>query len=212
LVCISGIDGAGKTTQAQALAQALREKGVPARYVWNRFEPWLVALPWKVIRATLLRRQPGYAGYSRAKRGLLGMPFLSRLFLYSLLVDCWLQTQVKVRLPLLRKQTVVCDRYVFDTLVDVAVDLGYSWPRARALLRSFLRFVPRPHVTFILDLPEAEALPRKQDTPSLEYLMERRQLFLELAGEVGATVLDGRERPEELRSAILHHVEAFVTI
>ncbi|MBI4302331.1 MAG: glycosyltransferase [Chloroflexi bacterium] len=212
LICLSGMDGAGKTTQAQALTHALLERGIPARYVWNRFQPWLVAIPWAIVRAALLRRKRGYIGYSQAKRGLLTRPFLARLFLYSLLLDCWLQTQIKVRLPLLRKKIVVCDRYFFDSLVDVAVDMGYSWPQTRALLRSFLKFLPRPGVTFVLDLPEAEAFSRKQDTPSVEYLMERRQLFLKLGEEIGATVLDGRNRPAELRSAILARVEDFVKI
>ncbi len=207
LVCFTGIDGGGKTTQAKALYHELRARGVPCQYVWNRFEPWLVALPWKVIRGVFLPRHEGYVRYLQAKRRLLRNRLLPRLFLYSLLLDCWIQTQLKVRLPLVAGKTVICDRYFYDTLVDISVDLGSSWSHSRALLYNFQRFIPQPNVTFLLDLPAAEALSRKADTPSLEYLMERRRLFLKLAGEIDATVVNAREKTEEVRSTILSHLE-----
>ena len=42
-ICFIGIDGAGKTTHAKALAKIMEKNGVKCKYMWCRFEPFLIA-------------------------------------------------------------------------------------------------------------------------------------------------------------------------
>jgi len=42
IIYISGIDGCGKTTQANHLLEKLQDKGIDVEYQWLRWEPSLV--------------------------------------------------------------------------------------------------------------------------------------------------------------------------
>jgi thymidylate kinase len=42
LIAFTGIDGSGKTTQADLLVKNLLKDGIEAAYVWSRWEPFLV--------------------------------------------------------------------------------------------------------------------------------------------------------------------------
>ncbi|MBI5049488.1 MAG: hypothetical protein HZC11_01085 [Nitrospirae bacterium] len=42
LIVFTGIDGSGKTTQAELLAKNLRQDGLHVSYVWSRWEPFFL--------------------------------------------------------------------------------------------------------------------------------------------------------------------------
>ena len=42
LIVLTGIDGSGKTTQANLLVKDLKKDGIDVSYVWSRWEPFLL--------------------------------------------------------------------------------------------------------------------------------------------------------------------------
>jgi len=207
LIAISGMDGTGKTTLALSLTKALNRRGIPVKYVWTRFEPWLVSIPWRMMQLVLKKNKMHYSNYSLSKRSLLRAPFFSNLFLYSLLIDYWIQIQIKVNLPLKFGGIVICDRYFYDTLVDLAIDMGYVWPQTNELLGKFRSLIPSPDLIIILDLSAEEAFRRKTDTPSLGYLLERRDLFLSLGSKLNAVIVSADVDKAEIHALALKHME-----
>lgn len=205
LICFTGIDGSGKTTVAKALVGRLGSEGLRSRYVYGRLQPIVLRPVFWAGRRLFLRkkdRNRDYVGYSHAKKGLLENRVLSALYEFLVLFDYFFQMMVKVRFPLAIGRTIVCDRYVYDTVVtDLAVDLKYPQSRTSETLRRYLWLFPRPDLVFLIDVPEEVANRRKEDVPSVKYLEERRQLYLEVGREQGMIVLDGSKSRDEVKDA-----------
>jgi len=154
-------------------------------------------------RKTFLRKEDisaDYPNYSSAKRRVIKQhSFLFSIYRGILSFDYSLQLLLKIRLPLLLGTNIICDRYVYDTAIsDLSADADYTYSETKRLVNHFFHIFPKPNMAFLLDLPEEVAYQRKSDTPSVEYLKERRSLYLDIAKEYGMIILDGLRRPEDL--------------
>lgn len=205
LICFVGMDGTGKTTQAKRLVAALQAKGIKSRYGWNGYEQFLT---WPLIalgQALFLQKKDAfkdYAGYSQTKRGLFKNGFLSWAYELLVLLDYLAQTMVKVVIPLMLGRTVVSDRYIYDLVVNLAVDLDYPEAKIWSIVDKLSFLLPKPDLIFFLDNPEQVSYGRKSDIPSIAHLTNRRRIYLDMARKAGATVLDGSRGLEEVESAI----------
>jgi thymidylate kinase len=75
----------------------------------------------------------------------------------------------------------LCDRYIYDALVDYALFTG-THPSKPPLSLNILRaLVPRPRAAFVLDVDPAEALRRKPEEGGTAHLEAGRAMFLEIA-------------------------------
>ena len=109
-VCFIGIDGSGKTTQAEALARAMKEDGFKSRYVWNRFEPNLTKPLVAIARQLFLRHKDiykDYEDYFATKQKLFGNRLLSVTYQSLLWLDYFYQISLRIRLPLMRGEAVI---------------------------------------------------------------------------------------------------------
>jgi thymidylate kinase len=205
-ICFIGIDGAGKTTHANALVDIMKKNGINCKYVWCRFEPFLIAPFITVARVLFLRKKDmfkNYGKYSTAKKKLLKNVFLSKLYQYLILSDYFFQVFLKIKIPLRFGKNIICDRYIHDTIItDLAVYLSYSTEKIEKVLGKCLYFFPKPDLSFLIDVPEEIAYQRKDDTPSLDYLKERREMYLDIGKEYGMIILDGTKELEELQQEI----------
>jgi thymidylate kinase len=195
LICLAGIDGSGKTTLAQSLPGWLADRGLTYRYVYARFLPFFVRPVWataKIVFLSSAERRQSYGPYTARKRSLLSADFFSRLHEISILADYWFQILFKVAVPLWRGRNLVCDRYVYDTVVsDLAPDLLYSRDRIQQVVNRCLTVMPKPDLVFLLDVPEEVTLSRKTDVADIEYLKERREIYRSLALREKAVPLAG---------------------
>jgi len=139
-ITIEGIDGSGKSTQAELLVRRLRERCEPVRpVVWTREPGGWEGGAW--IRERVLK-----GDYSHK---------MSELFLF--LVDRCEHVK-KTILPALEGGIVVCERYVDSTVAY------QSW--GRGIPREWIEQLfdwcafPRPDRTFWLDIPVGMASER----------------------------------------------------
>lgn len=204
-ICFIGIDGSGKTTQAESLVETLAHRGIKSKYIYNRFSPFLVK-PFMSIGKVLFFRGKGkfenYEGYSFVRGRVFKNRPLSVAYQYCLLLDYSLQSLMRLSLPKIRGQSIVCDRYIHDTVVDIAVDLNHSRTKLKNTLQRFLLFLPKPDFVFLIDVPEEIAYQRKIDIPSIDFLKERREFYLDIGREYKMVVLDGSQDKAELRAII----------
>ena len=206
-ICFTGMDGAGKTTLSKELVELLNKKGVDYKYVYARLNPFILK-PFILIGNWIFLRNKdifkNYSEYSNTKRKAIKKnSFLSKVYQQILLLDYSLQISFKVKLPLILGKNIVCDRYIYDTVItDLSVDMKYSNDRVISMLNNLLRFFPEPDITFLIDVPEEIAFQRKDDTPSIDYLKERRNIYLDIGKEEGMVILDGSKNLEELQYEI----------
>ena len=207
LICFTGMDGVGKTTLAKYLVETMRENSIQYKYVYGRLKP-LILKPFIMIgRKTLLRGKDmfeNYKGYSIKKRDIIKQhPLLFTLYKYLLLFDYSLQLLFKVKLPYLFGKKLVCDRYVYDTVItDLSVDMNLSTSEIRGLIKRLFYIAPKPDLVFLIDLPEVIAFQRKDDIPSIEYLKKIRNIYLSIGREEKMIILDGSKDLTKLKDMI----------
>lgn len=209
-ICFTGIDGSGKSTLAHMLVAELAAHGVKSHYAYSRFRPRLIKPLAAIGHALFLRNQDvyqDYSGYSATRKALFRNRFLAFAYENILLFDYCLQTILRVRIPLARGQSLICDRYVYDTVItDLAADMGYSADKINRMLRRCFLMLPRPEFVFLIDVPEEVAFARKEDVPSVDYLKDRQQLYLKIDREHDIIVLDGTKDIPSLVEEIAERV------
>ena len=200
LICFIGIDGSGKTTQAQLLVDWLTSRGVESTYVWSRGE----VLAIRKIFLSLGRRvlgtstreiasdQESYRSYQSRKSKLMENPLVRTLWSAMIHPEHLVQINRDIRRKMRNGCVVVCDRYLWDSTVDLAVlnNKNPAWLLS-GLNRIKWKFVPQPTITFFIDIPPEEAIKRKNDIPSFEDVQRRANLYRYLAEHESLTVIDG---------------------
>jgi thymidylate kinase len=203
LVSFSGIDGAGKSTQIEALCGRLREEGLHVRII--RFWDDIARLTHfrEAAGHTLFKGDKGIgtpsAPINRKDKNIQSWPMTAvRLFIYFL-------DAISVRYAVkdaLRSgaDLVIFDRYIYDELAN----LTFCDPVIRSYVRLIMKFVPRPHISYLLDTSPEKARARKPEYP-LEFLRTNRRSYMKLVSLIGGiTVVDSMPLSEVTRAVIGH--------
>ena len=221
IVCFMGIDGSGKTTLAKNLQKTLDATGVKYRYLW-----WLTAeksLLRRIMRgASRLvrfnqRSKPkagsatdggSKSGNSHGSKGKPGI--VMSIYQYVTLIDYTIQLFLKVWIPKKQGYVVICDRYIYDTIIAFDITFDYSEKKYNNLFGFFYRLAPKPDVFFIVDVPPEVAFGRKDDIPSVEFLLKPRAKYKAMAKTVNALQLDGTKSLDELNGIVLSEIQKHI--
>src|SRR5688572_33468414 len=98
LICVTGIDGAGKSTLAKNVVSELRSKGRDAVYVYGRSVPVVSRILMSLGRFAFLRRQSpqnDFHGYTLSKKRVMRNPILRGVYTAATLFDFYIQVWVK---------------------------------------------------------------------------------------------------------------------
>jgi thymidylate kinase len=221
IICFNGVDGSGKSFQAQRLVQRLNAEGYPAVYIWgggeSPFTRPLTRIAQRVLKdpTKKARTAPAVPNSSDSQyRTYLNST--QRLFRNRLIRAAWRHISLaehtielwKTLLPhMLSNRIIVCDRYLYDSVISVAVLAGTDASSLRRLLRVPAVYrVPRPSAWFLMDVEPIVAFERKEDIPDLLYLERRVPLYREAAKLIGMNVIDGAGPPDAISEKIWHLV------
>lgn len=206
LICITGMDGVGKTTLAKELVKALNCNSQRAIYRYGRVVPVLSRLLMQVGRRLFL---PGYDPYKDYEEYIdkKKITMSSSIFRLGYSVAVYLDYYPQIWLKLLplgfSTKIIVMDRFFQDTLInEIAVQLGYSLNEFKQVLSRGMRLLPEVELTILIDLPEEIAFSRKSDIPHIDYLRERRRYYHYLKDFPGILYVSGQQPFKE----ILQHV------
>ena len=208
LIVFCGIDGSGKTTQAQLLVDTLIKRGLPASYVWARWEQILVRPLTRKWKSSIKKETGHLDGRAKEnkqkKRKLLSNPVLRWLWLGAFFVDYGLQILLKVRVRLIRNELIVSDRMFYDSVIDQAINLGSNRDWLLDNLDSpWMKIIfPEPDLVMYIDCPGEIAFARKDDAPDVEYLTDRRALYKQLAEKYGWIGIDGTNSVDDIAAQV----------
>lgn len=205
LVSLSGIDGSGKTTLAQSVTTLLQDRGLPFRYTWARFGSKLIDSIVFISKSTILHHEDlsnTERSFQAVKSYIFSSRITSMLYLGFVLIDYYLQLMGKVWFPILWGKNLICDRYVFDSVVDLAADLLLNGDTCLKIISIFMKIVPEPKIAFYIDIPVEIAFDRKDDIISIDYLQSREGLFFLLVDRYNLRLIDGCDQPESINDKV----------
>jgi len=209
LITLSGCDGSGKTLQSDRLRGAfdtcdVRNAGVWARGASSRFMSVCIRVGKELRRSDQSAAPPaGEAARFEDRRRSLGGSSVTRgvfAFLYAL--DLAWPYVIKPRLLMAAGKVVICDRYVYDALVDYTLYTGDAIDALPGPLRWLERAAARPRVLVLLDVDPAEALRRKPEEGAVTHLEQARGAFTVLAGRHGLEVIAPGPGPEDVQQRL----------
>jgi dTMP kinase len=191
-IAYEGVDGAGTTTQAQALVEALEGLGRRAHYTREPSD-----LPVGTHIRRILRRELEPGASEAALAALFAADRLDHL-------------DREIRPALAGGVTVVCDRYVMSSLAYQGVMTGDAeW------VAALNREAPPPDLTVLLDISAPEGARRRaqrdgEDTERYDVDATQTAVataYRDLAQAAGALILDGTRPRAELTQAVLEALE-----
>ncbi len=204
LISFSGIDGAGKSTQIEALRAQMEENGLCVSSVrfWD-----------DVARLTRMRETTGHTLFRGDKGvGTPDAPIVRR----DKNVRSWWMTCVRLALYFLdaislrsavkkalrsSADLVIFDRYIYDELANLTLHTA----AARSYIGFLMKFVPKPHVSFLLDADPVQAFARKPEYP-LAFLFTSRASYLALSKLIGGMTVIPSMPVREVEREILKRV------
>ena len=181
-VFFCGIDGSGKSTHACMAFKDLKAKGVNCRYEWLRYPRFFSFIPLALSSLLVSTREMHAPADNTTHKG----PFHSnkviiRLWILFQLIDAFLSMLKNVYLPVLVGYTLIIDRCVIDTLIDVAVSLRNEKLIFSVMGRSFLKIIPNNSLVLIFDLKESVAALRKDSNGGVDTLRRKRMHYRSLS-------------------------------
>lgn len=223
IICFNGIDGSGKSLQAQRLVAQLNAAGYPAVHVWTggkrSLRRPLIRVGKRVLSAgrssTKERPMPGrgnanagdYHAYLASTQGILKRRGLYALWQHISLLEHAVEIWAMVLPHLIRGKIVVCDRYLHDSIVRVAVLGGSNAAQLHRQLRLLRWYpVPRPTIGFLIDVPSEVAFSRKDDIPDIEFLERRVPLYRAAAEALRFHIVDGTRAPDQVAAQVWQNV------
>jgi thymidylate kinase len=219
---VSGLDGSGKSTQAEGLARSLQALGYPTVVTWTSLlsSPALnvLAAPARLlVRLRSGSNDPGPTAEPepRDERASPASALRTRSATLTLgwtlvvtLLNAWSHNRA-TRAHLARGRVVICDRYLLDSFVQLRDRYGSDrrWRLHRLLLRVLS---PRPLRAYFLDLDPDLAYGRRADY-SLDRTRRRAGFYRAEHAALGVRRLDATRPPAELCAEIADDVWAALT-
>ncbi len=190
-ITFEGIEGAGKSTQANLLYQYLKEKGKKA----------------------ILTREPGGTETGKKIREILlseteeNFPYVAELFLYEADRNFHVNNLIKPHLE--KGFYVVCDRYTDSTLAYQGYARGLDINLVERLNNIATQCL-YPDITFLIDIPVELSLERlgknkdRIESEGIEFHRRLREGFLKIATkEERVVILDGKKDIQTIFKEIL---------
>lgn len=211
LIALSGIDGAGKSTQLELLADELERRGRRPVRLWYR-----PGYSRRLDRARALIRRlrpvtlPG-ADRAEARAAAFARPGVSAAWMIAAVLDTLVEYGALARRHLGRGRDVLCDRYLMDARLDLELRFPQLDPWAARLSAALEVLCPVPDSQILLMISEEEMRRRNRlaaepfpDPPQIR--AARHRAYRELASNRSIAALDASGDPPSVHRAILEQL------
>lgn len=173
------------------------------RYTWFRFFHFLslpllayCRLVGLTIYETKNEQRIGRHEFYRSK-------IISFLYPWVLFIDMLPMYFVKIFLPLCFGYTIICDRFIYDTLADLMIDLNDSEIHKKIVGKLYLKLIPKNTKAVLLDLDESVIRERRKDLAGDQSLGMRRKVYQQIAKEFNISAIKNDATIEKVHEKII---------
>lgn len=208
LIYICGPDGTGKSTQAELVIESFSKKGKIYEYRWLRFNH-LFSLPLLAIARlrglsevqTLENGEKiGYHYFYKSKT-------ISSIYPLLLFLDSLILSIAKLYIPrILFKKNIVCDRFIYDTLIDLIISTHKTNLHRSLIGKYFLKLVPKNTKIVMLLAEEEELKQRRADIMQDKTLEMRLDLYRNFAKKYNISVIDAGLPIDSVHKEVLKNI------
>lgn len=188
LIALEGLDQSGKATQAALLRTRFEEAGRIVRPL--SFPDYETTIGQEIAAA--LR------GDRMHPPDVLQLLYVANRYEYRAKIEGWLR----------QGDIVICDRYQASSVAyGGAQGLDEAW------LADIQRFLPRPHLTLLLDIDPSVGVARKRENrdqyeSDLELLARVRESYQRQSRHAGWVIVDGRHDQEAVSQDVARAVRS----
>jgi thymidylate kinase len=179
LISLSGIDGAGKSTQLALLKEAYQRRGVITVLLWSRvgYTPGIETLK-RLARRVLGSGLPR-PGHSKERDALMREGLVQRFWITLSLLELIIIYGFVLRWRSFRGRVVLCDRYLWDSLIDLWLAFPNREAESTALWKTLTWAAAKPDAAIFLRIPleESETRSSKKGDPFPDSAKERARRF-----------------------------------
>lgn len=213
LITFSGIDGAGKSTQIHLLQDRLTKQGLKSRYLWSRGG---YTSGFEKLKSCTRHFAPGVLpppGHNPRREHQLKRRWVQTTWLTLAILDLMRVYALQIRQWLRQGDIVICDRYVWDTLIDFQINFPSIEVERWSLWRALVWSAPQPDASFLLVIApqesERRALTKGDPFPDpWEKRQKRYDLYHKLAEQdLVSDIVDASASLEHQHEYIYHQVQ-----
>jgi dTMP kinase len=202
----SGLDGSGKGTQVSLFENYLKEKNIKYKTIWARGS-WTpgIELVKKVVRQDRGFTEEQKAEYRKEART---NPRKQKIILILSILDMYWFFGFYYRWITYTGKTLICDRYIWDTLVDFRVNFSRHNFENWIIWKFLLRIIPSPHLSFVFVISAEKSIERGliKKEPHMESLEVKIPKVIEyeklIKQKKWNNVIDGNLTAEEIHRII----------
>lgn len=206
-LCLVGGDGTGKTAHAKKIIVDLQNAGTKCSYVWFG-QPYLLSYPFMFLCNKLGYTEnhvlPGKIvcqehQYYRNKALAFVWPWIQ-------LLDLAVLVFTRVYLPVWRGITVVCDRFIYDTLVELMADTNDNKLYKKTVGKLILSLKPKFALVIRLNVNAQTAFDRKNDVPDVRFLRVRRNNYQIISSQLKLETVDAEQPFDAVHQKIMQNI------
>ena len=196
LICFIGTDGSGKSSASEMLAGNFKNEKRRFKCTWGAYDLWLLRPLVKCAKKMLMKQSSPDENYRKYRKDMAkasGKVVFLKVYRSLIFCEYFFEIFVKVKLPMIMGYDVICDRYVFDTMVNISSNSGLNMTEFHSTLKRWLMFFPKPDLVVYVATPPEVSLQRKDDIPHVDYLKQRIPYYEEIASRYSIIKVDGTE-------------------
>ena len=177
LIALSGIDGAGKSTQLKLVKQYFEANGKAVVYLWARGGSTNGINLVKALSRRLAGKALPPPGRSVKRDELFAVGWIQRAWLVLAIIDLMRLYAVVVRWWIFNGKVVLCDRYVEDTLIDFKIMFPDVDVEFWLIWKILVKLAPLPDKSVLLTIPVSVSEHRcaQKHDPYPEGLIDRKR-------------------------------------
>lgn len=207
IVSFSGIDSAGKTTQINRLCDYCSNNGIKYIKKWSKAR----GTPLVVFLKSIVRRDKSFSDDQKAeyRKEVFNNTKKEKLLYIASMLDLCLYWGFYFRLKGLFCDILICDRYIWDTYVEVRQDFKGINLEQSLLWKLVTLCTPTPKVSFVFVIPAELSLQRDlmKGTDGTEDIERKKAKIADYMSLVDrqkwTNVMDGTRTIEELHTEVV---------